>query len=105
MGTGFWAPRFRPMHSVPAQRHRSKETVVARRERQQSLTREIRVTFEPHRLSPAWVAQAYEQVVPTARRSTTQALAPCSKGSEPSPRADTPEESTGERFKATQHVP
>ena len=78
---------------------------MARRERQQSLTRKIRVTFEPHRLSPAWVAQAYEQVVPIARRSTIQTLAPCPKGSEPSPHADTPEESTGERFKATQHVP
>ena len=69
---------------------------MACRERQQSLTREIHVTFEPHRLSPAWVAQAYEQVVPIARRSTTQALEPSPKGSEPSSRADTSEEATGE---------
>jgi hypothetical protein len=61
---------------------------VAYRERQPSLTREIYVTFEPHRLSPAWVAQAYEQVVPIARRSTPQALEPSPKGSEPSSRAD-----------------
>ena len=105
MVTGFWVHRSRLMHSVRAQRHRGKETVVPRRERPKSLTREIRVTFEPHRLSPAWVAQAYEQVVPIARRSTTQALAPSPKGSEPSQRAETPEESTGERFKATQQVP
>lgn len=68
---------------------------MARRERQQFLTREIRVMFEPHRLSPAWIAQAYEQVAPIARRSPTQALSPSAKDSEPSPRADTPDESTG----------
>ena len=69
---------------------------MAHRERQQTLTREIHVTFEPHRLSPAWVAQAYEQVVPIARRSTPQALEPSPKGSEPSSHADTSEEATGE---------
>ena len=52
--------------------------------------------FDPHRLSPAWVAQAYEQVVPIARRLAPQALAPSPKGSEPSPRADPPNESTGQ---------
>lgn len=62
---------------------------MARRERQKPLTREIRVMFEPHRLSPAWVAQAYEQVVPVARSSSLQTLEPAPKGSEPSPRADT----------------
>ena len=69
---------------------------MARREYQQSLTREIRVTFEPHRLSPAWVAQAYEQVVPIARRSTTQALVLSPQDSEPSSRADARGESTGQ---------
>ena len=69
---------------------------MARRERQQSLTRELRVTFEPHRLSPAWVAQAYEQVVPITRRATPQPLVPSPKDSEPSSRAGTPEEPTGE---------
>ena len=69
---------------------------MARRERQTPLTREIHITFEPHRLSPTWVAQAYEQVVPIARRSTTQALEPSPKGSEPSSRANRSEESTGE---------
>jgi hypothetical protein len=96
MVTGFWVHRSRPMRSVPDHRYRSKETVVARREHQQSLTREIRVTFEPHRLSPAWVAQAYEQVVPIARRSTTQPLVSLPKDSEPSSRADTPNESSRE---------
>ena len=96
MVTGSWVHRSRPMRSVPAHRHRSKETLVARRERQHSLTREIRVTFEPHRLSPAWVAQAYEQVVPITRRVTIPALVLSPKDSEPSSRADTPDESTGE---------
>jgi hypothetical protein len=41
---------------------------VARREHQQIQPREIRVTFEPSRLSPASVAQAYEQVIPLLRR-------------------------------------
>ncbi len=70
---------------------------MARRERPKPQTREIRVTFEPHRLSPAWIAQAYEQVVPIKRRSTTKALAPSPRGSAQSPHADTPEEPTGMR--------
>jgi hypothetical protein len=65
---------------------------VAHRERPKPLTREIRVMFEPHRLSPAWIAQAYDQVVPVARRATTQARAPRPRGSVPRPHADAPEE-------------
>jgi hypothetical protein len=42
--------------------------MVARREHQQTQPREIRVTFEPSRLSRSSVAQAYEQVVPIRRR-------------------------------------
>jgi hypothetical protein len=42
--------------------------MVARREHQQTQPREIRVTFEPSRLSRFSVAQAYEQVVPILRR-------------------------------------
>ncbi len=91
MVTGFWARRSRPKRSVPARRHRSKETVVARRERPNPLTREIHVMFEPHRLSPAWVAQAYEQVVPIARRATPRGLAPAPGGTEQSTCGDTPE--------------
>ena len=51
--------------------------------------------FEPHRLSPAWVAQAYDQVVPIAQRSTTKALTPGHWGSEQSQRSDMPAEPTG----------
>ena len=53
--------------------------------------------FEPHRLSPTWIAQAYEHVVPLARRATTKALAPAPRGSEQSPRCDTPEAPTDRR--------
>jgi hypothetical protein len=34
---------------------------------------EVRVMFEPSRLSPACVAQAYEEVVPITRRTASQA--------------------------------
>ena len=70
---------------------------MARRERQKNQKREIRVTFEPHRLSPAWIAQAYEQVVPIVRRSTTKGLASRPRGSQQSPYYDTPKASAGRR--------
>ena len=68
---------------------------MARRERPKPQTREIHIMFEPHRLSPAWIAQAYEQVVPIARRSTTQALVPQPRGSLQSPSSDRPGERSG----------
>jgi hypothetical protein len=102
MVTAFWAPRFRSKR--PARRPWSKETIVARRERPKPQQREIRITFEPHRLSPIWIAQAYEQVAPITRRSTTQALVPRPRGSQPSPRSDTPEELAGCRvFRDNEH--
>ncbi|MDH3605142.1 MAG: hypothetical protein OEU26_36565 [Candidatus Tectomicrobia bacterium] len=73
---------------------------MARRKRQPSLNREIRITFEPHRLSPAWVAQAYEQAVPLARRSTPLVLGPDLKDSESSQHASTPDKPVGGTFKA-----
>jgi hypothetical protein len=45
---------------------------VARRNRQPPQTREIHTTFEPSRLSQSWVAQAYEQIVPIVRRTTSR---------------------------------
>jgi hypothetical protein len=51
-----------------------KETIVVRRERHHPQCREIQSTFEPSRLSLAWLAQAYEQVVPMIRRTTSRAL-------------------------------
>jgi hypothetical protein len=97
MVTAFWASRFRSKRPVPDRHHRSKETIVARRERPKPQEREIRVTFEPHRLSSAWIAQAYEQVVPIARRSTTQALAPRPRGSQQNPCSETPKEPASRR--------
>ena len=73
---------------------------MARRKRQTPLNQEIRITFEPHRLSPAWVAEAYEQAVPIAGRSTPQVLGADPKDSEPGQHALTLDEPVGESFKA-----
>jgi hypothetical protein len=60
-------------HPWRLQYHRRKETSVARRVHR-SKTLEVHITFEPSRVSPACVAQAYEQVVPRIRRTTLQGL-------------------------------
>jgi hypothetical protein len=49
---------------------------VARRNRQSLQTREMHITFEPSRLSPSWVAQAYEQIVPIVRRTPSRLPSP-----------------------------
>jgi hypothetical protein len=51
-----------------------KETIVVRRERHHPQRREIQSTFEPSRLSLSWLAQAYEQVVPLIRRTTSKSV-------------------------------
>jgi len=76
MGTGFSGHRCTRCCPLINPRHGSKEAVVARRARTRSTTLEVRITFEPSRVSPAWVAQAYERVVPITRRTTLQALLP-----------------------------
>lgn len=38
--------------------------------------------FEPSRLSPSWVAQAYEQIVPIVRRTTSSSSRPSRERSE-----------------------
>ena len=43
---------------------------MARRARPRIPTLEMRITFEPSRVSPACMVQAYEQVVPLRRRPT-----------------------------------
>ncbi len=68
---------------------------MARREHHTPPNREIRVMFEPHRFSPAWIAQAYEQVVPLARRSNPQTRASKSRDAEPSQHAEPREEPPG----------
>ena len=47
---------------------------MARRERTHNLVLEIRVTFEPSRVSSACIAQAYEEVVPIPRRTTSPSV-------------------------------
>jgi hypothetical protein len=47
---------------------------MARREPNPTQTLEVRGMFEPSRLSPACVAQAYEEAVPLTQRATSQAV-------------------------------
>lgn len=96
MARGFSAPRSNVVRIVPTQRPWDKETMVAYRERQQTQPREIRVTFEPSRLSHASVAQAYEQVVPIVRRLTARPSSGDGYASPEAPRTWAPESaSTG----------
>jgi hypothetical protein len=46
---------------------------MARREPNPTKTLEVSVKFEPSRLSPSCVAQAYEEVVPLTQRIPAQA--------------------------------
>lgn len=61
---------------MKAHRHGYKEARVARRGHIRRTTLAVRITFEPSRVSPACVVQAYERVVPITRRLTPQARAP-----------------------------
>jgi hypothetical protein len=88
MVMGFWGRHSRVSHRVKAPRPGSKEASVARRDRTRSITLEVRITFEPSRVSPACVAQAYERVVPITRR--------------PAPRAGLPHQAEGAQQR--QHV-
>jgi hypothetical protein len=76
MGMGFWGPHSKECHLVNAPRHGHKEASVARRGPSRSTTLAVRITFEPSRVSPACVVQAYERVVPITRRPTPQARSP-----------------------------
>ena len=76
MVMGFWGPRSRECRLRKAPRHGHKEASVARRGHGRSITLAVRITFEPSRVSPACVVQAYERVVPITRRPTPQARAP-----------------------------
>jgi hypothetical protein len=70
MEMGFWEPHCRRASSRSSPPHSREEAVVARRVRPRLPTREIRITFEPSRISSACMVQAYEQVVPHRRRPT-----------------------------------
>src|SRR5215475_3531268 len=76
MGTGFSGHRCTPHCPRRSPRHGSKEAIVARRVRTRTIPLEVRLTFEPSRVSPACIVQAYERVVPITRRTTPQALPP-----------------------------
>ena len=76
METGFWGPPFRRGSLWSTRRHGSKETSVARRAPKPSRTLEVRLTFEPSRVSAVCVVQAYERVVPITRRPAPRARAP-----------------------------
>jgi hypothetical protein len=56
---------------------------VARRKRQHPQGRELHVTFEPRRLSPAWGAQADELLVPIGWRTTSRSSRPGQDHREP----------------------
>jgi len=84
----FWGRHSRVCHLVKAPRHGSKEASVARRDRTGSIPMEVRITFEPSRVSDACVAQAYTRVVPITRR--------------PAPRAGSPHQAEGAQQR--QHV-
>ena len=68
MVTGFWGRHSRWGGRLRNRRHSREEAVVARRARPRLPTREIRITFEPSRVSSACMVQAYEHVVPLRRR-------------------------------------
>ena len=68
MGTGFSEPHSSSGRLWRTRRHGSKESSVARRQHQASRTLEVRLTFEPSRVSAACVVQAYERVMPSTRR-------------------------------------
>lgn len=76
MVMGFWGRHSRVCHLVKAPRHGSKEASVARRDRTRSTTLEVHITFEPSRVSPACVVQAYERVIPITRRPAPRACSP-----------------------------
>jgi hypothetical protein len=73
MVTDFWVHRSRRSGRVVPHLSGSKEIVVARRELPPRATLEVRVMFEPSRLSPGCVVQAYEQVVPLTPRTASRA--------------------------------
>ena len=70
MVTGFWGHRSRQDSALRGRGHNSEEAGVARRARIPTL--EIRLTCAPSRVSPEWVVQAYEQVVPLRRRPPSE---------------------------------
>ena len=69
----FWGHHSKVCRPRKAPRHGCKEASVARRGHTGSITLEVRITFEPSRVSAACVVQAYERVVPITRRPAPRA--------------------------------
>ena len=92
MAKDFSALRSSSARAVTLQALWDKETIVVRRERHHPQRREMQSTFEPSRLSLAWLAQAYEQVVPIVRRTASRPARPHGEDAEElgrrSPQAD-----------------
>jgi hypothetical protein len=76
MGMGFWGRRSSVGHPWRPRYHGRQEARVARRVHRRRTPLEVHITFEPSRVSPACVTQAYEQVVPVTRRRTPQERSP-----------------------------
>jgi len=76
MVRGFWEPHSSEWLLATTPRHGCKEATVARRVRIRSTTLEVRITFEPSRVGPACVVQAYERVLPITRRPAPRAGSP-----------------------------
>jgi len=74
MAKDFSARRSNSARVVPHPCLWDKETIVVRRECHHPQRREIQSVFDPSRLSPAWLAQAYEQVVPMIRCTIARAV-------------------------------
>jgi hypothetical protein len=72
MARAFSVRRSNAARAVPLPSPWDKETIVRRRECHHPQRREIHSTFAPSRLSLSWLAQAYEQVVPLVRRTTSR---------------------------------
>jgi hypothetical protein len=73
MGLGFWAHHATWWSLATFHESGSEEAVMVRRDPHTTKALEISVLFEPSRLSPACVAQAYEAVVPLTQRMTSRA--------------------------------
>src|SRR5215831_16757659 len=83
MAKDFSALRSSSARVVTLQALWDKETIVIRRERHHPQLRELQSTFEPSRLGLSWLAQAYEQVVPIVRRTTSRpSRRPCKDAEE-----------------------
>jgi hypothetical protein len=74
MGMGFLGHRCRADSPGRTRQYESKESSVARRAHRGSKILEVRITFEPSRVSPACVVQAYERVVPITRHPMVRGL-------------------------------